>query len=169
MAVRSTSMGIDGSPSPTRKQACHAATHALAASASAPAASGRTCGGMVSSQPQNIGSRGGGCISTRRCNVTREFTSDAELVCGLPHGGLQRSRAVFGGHVRSCAVACGRVRSRAVFHGLVDSCAVRCGRDSSAVFRGPVRSSAVVCGPVRSCAVECGRARSCAVVCDLVR
>ena len=119
MAVRSTSMGIDGSPSPTRKQACHAATHALAASASAPAASGRTCGGMVSSQPQNIGSRGGGCISTRRCNVTREFTSDAELVCGLPHGGLQRSRAVFGGHVRSCAVACGRVRSHAVFRGLV--------------------------------------------------
>ena len=114
MAVRSTSMGIDGSPSPTRKQACHAATHALAASASAPAASGRTCGGMVSSQPQNIGSRGGGCISTRRCNVTREFTSDAELVCGLPHGGLQRSRAVFGGHVRSCAIVCGRARSRAV-------------------------------------------------------
>ena len=164
MAVRSTSMGIDGSPSPTRKQACHAATHALAASASAPAASGRTCGGMVSSQPQNIGSRGGGCISTRRCNVTREFTSDAELVCGLPHGGLQRSRAVFGGHVRSCAVACG-LRGF-----VVDSCAVRCGRVRlSAVPCGRVRSSAVVCGPVRSCAVVCGRVRSCAVVCDLVR
>ena len=104
-------------------------------------------------------------------NVTRELTSDAELVCGLPHGGLQRSRAVFGGHVRfsvrslavtcgSCAVACGRVRSRAVFRGLVDSCAVRCGL---------VRSRAVPCGPVRSCAVVCGRVRSCAIVCGRVR
>ena len=73
-------------------------------------------------------------------NVTRELTSDAQLVCGLPHGGLQRS----------CAV----------FRGLVDSCAVRV--RSSAVFRGPVRSYAVGCGRVRSCAVECGRG-SCAV------
>ena len=99
-------------------------------------------------------------------NVTRELTSDAELVCGLPHGGLQRSRAVFGGHVRSCAVACGRVRSRAVFRGLVDSCAVRCGRvRSSAVPCGRVRSSAGVCGPVRSSAVVCDLVRSCAISC----
>ena len=100
-------------------------------------------------------------------NVTRELTSDAELVCGLPHGGLQRSRvrslAVTCG---SCAVACGRVRSRAVFRGLVDSCAVRCGLvRSRAVVCGLPRSRAVPCGPVRSCAVECGRVRSCAVVC----
>ena len=101
-------------------------------------------------------------------NVTRESTSDAELVCGLPHGGLQRSRAVFGGRVRfvcgrvrSCAVACGLPRSRRFLCGPVRSCAVPCGRVRSSAV--PVRSRAVLCGRVRSSAVECDRVRSCAV------
>ena len=125
----------------------------------------KTSGGVVSFQPQNIGSRGYVCILVSP-NVTRELTSVAELVCGFPHGGLQRSRAAFGGRVRSSAVACGLPRSRAVFRGLVDSCAVRCGRvRSSAVPCGRVRSSAGVCGPVRSSAVVCDLVRSCAISC----
>ena len=76
-------------------------------------------------------------------NVTRELTSDAQLVCGLPHGGLQRSCAVFRGLVDSCAVRCGRVSGRV--RGFLRSYAVECGR------------AAVVCGPVP---VVCGRVRS---------
>ena len=100
-------------------------------------------------------------------NVTRESTSDEELVCGLPHGGLQRSRAVFGGHVR---FVCGRVRSCAVACDLPRSRRFLCGPvRSRAAFRGPVRSSTVECGRVRSRAVVCGRVRSCAIVCGRVR
>ena len=150
---------------------------------------------MVSSQPQNIGSRGGGCISTRR--LTLQCDARINIRCGAcvrPSTrrssavacGLWRSRAVVCGRVRSCAVACGLPRSRMslrrgvscpsggiftyLFRGLVDYCAVRCGRVRfSAVPCGRVWSSVVVCGPVRSCAVPCGRSRSCAVVRDLVR
>ena len=43
--------------------------------------------------------------------------------------GFPRSRAVFGGPVRSCLVPCGRVRPSAVVRDRVRSCAISCGRE----------------------------------------